>query len=1191
MKEVEGLLKPLQTTFKGWSGWPYVLVALAILAAIVLLVRPWWQKRKAAKAGGGPASADKPPRLDLRRIWRTFLRRTPREYRRAVPLFRPFVVLGEAGSGKSALIDRLTDWRGQAAQFHPSYVEDPLVQIYQGSHALAQEISAVLLEDPSPRVREALLELWRPLKQARDPEAVVVLDAARLISVAPDHLVRLAQSMRGKLNLLSSTLGRPVDVTLALTHLDRFPGFLELQALLAEKGRTLEIPAERITERADIERCLDEFEDALPLVLTSRPAPEYLEVLRFFREAREWLGRLGIFVATLELPDPLFPEPRLRRIGLTSAKEAPGGFDPFVASITAEDARRFRPERKHQIAAAALAGASLLWMVSGYAHERVVAGEAHRRLELYLEAPADPVQSGFFDYLAAHRGTLARALLPDFADDHPFFLERRIHDEFLEGVRKRLLERRLARYEKARDGVKGLYLLSVYYASGSSPLAKFVLDRSTTFQDALEIPGVVLQTYVSQNAPVNSVPRLMDTRAFAARFDVQLAAELPATVGLLDAVDRATREPVLSRDALAALKAAIKPVQDELDAVTHTRNLLELAALLEKETGLDVGEEWKRKVASAPDIDRAAAQAALALVGGTDLAYPDPGALDLQGVVAAVEQILVPRTTQAPADQKVKIGPRELVVSPGEWDKLITRSRAALLLREFVDRKRGDFRHALFTNPGAYRGVSLDGAEATSFVVGRARVEGLYTAEAIEDKLKPPLVKLPSLLQALPVPEADKQLFAEFVINKLEEYRDVYVAEWKGYWDSFKPVAKTPAALKFALAQLQLPTSPLRRLLKDVSKHTALTLPEDNPFFEPLGTIPSTFAFLRSLAPQPGGDMPALKEYFDIVGRLQATLEGAAPAPAGGAGGKGPKGEADEEEAAPSGLREELSPLGAIALAIYREEEDAFSTQIERWLMGLNVETRWWEPFTGVVDRAYALGQKEVERGVVEGWSDLYSTYVVPLQRSYPFQADSQATANPNVVDAALKPGDAFWAGFESDVGPVLQRTRAGWEPRKSRRAPIAVPAEVLPTVRRLARLRDLLYDREGKPRPLMVLVRPMPLPTARQGQYFALASFLQVGAASIFGFNQRPDWIALRLEWWKADVAAAGAVLSPDGLAKKLYRSVTVPEAQWSFHTLLQRGTRNGQTWEWPVAAPDGETFKVAFQISGDPWEILKAP
>src|SRR5205085_1132256 len=123
--------------------------------------------------------------------------------------FQPFVVLGESASGKSLLISKYTDWKGQAAQFYPSYSVDPQLQIYVGSKAVIQEVPSTLLADTSTVARTALLRLWRPLFRKREPIAVLTFSAAALRQATPESLRTQAQTLRGKLNVLSRIANRP----------------------------------------------------------------------------------------------------------------------------------------------------------------------------------------------------------------------------------------------------------------------------------------------------------------------------------------------------------------------------------------------------------------------------------------------------------------------------------------------------------------------------------------------------------------------------------------------------------------------------------------------------------------------------------------------------------------------------------------------------------------------------------------------------------------------------------------------------------------------------------------------------------------------------------------------------------------------------------------------------------------------
>ncbi len=1184
MKEAEGLLKIIQANFK-WAGWPFVLAAIPLLVIGFLWLRG--RKKKAAGAEGGAIAPE--PKLDLHGSWRAFLGKTPREYRAAVPLYQPFVVLGEAGSGKSALIDRTTDWKGQLVQFYPSHVEDPLVQIYRGSRAIVEEISAVVLEDPAARVRDALVRLWRPLGKGKTPRAVLVVSAPRLLAASPDAIVRLAQSMRGKVNVLAGVCKDAIRTSIAVTHVDQFEGYLELSGLLRDAGRPMDLGA--ATSAADLGLAIGALEDYLPLALAKLPAADYLKVLAFFKRGPELAERLGMFLGALGEAEPLSPPPLVERVGLASAKESgPGTWNPFDAAITSDETRRFRPFRKHQLAAAAVAASGVLYLGVSYAHERSTIDEAHQRLGRFFDSPFDPAPSGFFTFLSEQRDSPSRHLLASFKADHVSFLEEEIHREFIDGTRNKVLLARLAKFEKERDGVKALYLLALLYAGEGNKLGKYVMARQREFADVLEIAPVVIKEYVGSNDAAAKIARPIDSKAFGTRFQIQIASDAPSTVYFLDALERAVREPIVSREDLAALKTLGKRVGGELDAIARSKDLVTVAELLAAETGLDVGEEWKRRLQTAPDLDRGAVQGVLAMVDGTDLANPDPATLDLLGAVAALEQLAAPKKSAPPADVKFRVLGREVLVSGADWDRLVTRSRITLLLRDFQAHKRTDYRQAFFQTPSAYKGPPIEsGPDSPAQATGKPRVEGVFSLEAFEDRLKPALGKLPTVLASLPILDQDKQAFSDWVSATLDGYAQDYVGAYRNYWDAFRVVAKTPAQLRYVLGKMQEPQSALKRMLKELAKHTALPLADGNVFFEPLAVVPNTFGFLRTLVPAQGADMPALAELLAAYGKVSAALDGGAPGGAGGApaapkGGDKPPAAGDE----PNTLKDKLSPLGQVALSIYREEDGSFSAQVERWLLSLNIESRWWGPFSALPDQTWQLGQKEVERTVEQAWANLQDAQVTPLFGAFPFDKDGREPATQEKVDAALSPKGVFWTGVAGDLGPVLAKKGAAYAARQSRRGTLALPSQMMPTLKRLAKLRDLLYDHEGKPKAIVVVVKPLPLPPDRVGPYLVLAAYLQVGQTSAFGFNQRPDWIPLHVEWWHPEGAAAGAVFSPDGLSKKVYRSLALPDAPWSFYSLLQSAKRTGDNWRWTVAAPSGEKVAVTFEMLGDPWEAF---
>ncbi len=147
------------------------------------------------------------------------------------------VVLGPAGSGKTQLIGLDVDWQRQARQFLPSYTSDALLQFYLGPDCVVQEVSAPLLEDETLQARGALRRMWqKSFSHKQKGMAVLVLDVRWLADTPPDEQRRMAQLLRGKLNLMSEACRGPVETRLCLTHMDGLEGFEDFARMLKQHG-------------------------------------------------------------------------------------------------------------------------------------------------------------------------------------------------------------------------------------------------------------------------------------------------------------------------------------------------------------------------------------------------------------------------------------------------------------------------------------------------------------------------------------------------------------------------------------------------------------------------------------------------------------------------------------------------------------------------------------------------------------------------------------------------------------------------------------------------------------------------------------------------------------------------------------------------------------------------------------------
>ena len=111
-------------------------------------------------------------------MWERFLGGLPGEFRRAINEFQPFVVLGPALSGKTALIQAYTDCQRQQNQFLDSAVEDPSPAYLPRLVGPRARAVGSMLRDTSNAARKALTRLWTScFKRTPTPIVVVPLPA------------------------------------------------------------------------------------------------------------------------------------------------------------------------------------------------------------------------------------------------------------------------------------------------------------------------------------------------------------------------------------------------------------------------------------------------------------------------------------------------------------------------------------------------------------------------------------------------------------------------------------------------------------------------------------------------------------------------------------------------------------------------------------------------------------------------------------------------------------------------------------------------------------------------------------------------------------------------------------------------------------------------------------------------------
>lgn len=1183
--DVTGALKP--AAFLKWEYWPYYLAALAILLLLALLILI--VLRRKGKIGGGKPGAQKTltmvkprplPPSSLKRIWKTFLRQIPSRLRRSILVYHPFVVMGELGSGKSTLIDSYTDWKGQANKFYPSYTTDMRLQIYLGTKALVQEIPPALLNNTSKDAREALLRLWKPVFQKREPKVILVLNCLALTTEISENLRNQAQMMRGKINVLAKACGRPVKVCIALTHMDQMTGFVQFAEFVRKNGLASCIDPHCAGNLANLADILQPYEEQLSRALTSLSAAEYLNVLAFLKDAPEILRPLSAFIKVLLQHDSLSSLPEIAQLCLCHPEGGSVNFsNPFEYVLTVQEAHVPSPVRKHRFAAAALLAAGLVYLVGGYIYQRQFLVKAHEGLLLMDVAPPDEYSEQYhkiFSELSS--GLRANAILQFFPTFFPAW-EDQIRDHLVAEIRQYFLLPKLRLFATGEeDREKILYLAGLLYAARDNELGLLVRNRVADWENIMGLPAQLILDYVNNNSHVENIHMELTPGLTGHVITTFASADLPAWALFFHMIQRAQLEPLITPAYLKDLQRQATAFLAVADRVARYELTSEIVRQLKKIPALSTHIVWIEKNDEALSQD--SMRSFLRLLTFRDVSYPSTDGMSLSQFVESLKVLSTVSANAPREDFRFSIRGEAFDFNPMDWINLLRRSRITLFMREFEEKNRRSGGMLFFGKdsdfPDVVMNVSNDGL---LFFSGKGRVDGRLTRSAFEQRVKPVLADLTETFKTLPVNTEEKGRFSSFILKQAEAYADRYVAAYYQYYSQFHVQASSVGELRYVLKQIQSSTSPLQDLLLALRDNTALDVGESS-YLRQFGQKLSSFAFIKRLMEEKDGTFPELNKYKAIIEQMLDDIESTQPYSA--------QNKADDT----SGLKTLLSPLGRISLDIFRNSDSSYQIMAKSWLKSAAIDSEWQLPFLEPVQLAFFLGRSDVESCAEKVWSDLRDSCIVPLYNKFPFDQKAEAEISPEDLAAVAHPQGKFWKSFRDYLGPLCQETAGSWSVRVSSLGLFRLPPKMLSQVNSLSKLSSLLWDDKGAPKPIPLSIKPAPLPLWKEMGTVVVLSYLHCGKASVFAFNQQPLWQKLDIEWWNRISSAVGMESGTFRDTLKSYKEVTIPESYWSFFRLLQKGSPgDANVYRWQLESPAGKgaTMDIEFTMRSDPWAVFR--
>lgn len=1210
-------LKTLFGKLKGLSPTTIAIIAGAAVALVLLflLVRWLFRRKRAKAAAAAPAAAGSgatPQRL--MRIWREFLRQIPREFRRAVLHYQPFVVLGESGAGKTQLIDQYTDWKGQAAQFFPSYAADPTLQIYLGSKALIQEMPAPLLRDTSRSARAALLRLWRTTFRERDPVAVVAVNAGALRNMSPAELRMQAQMIRGKINVISQLRKRPVKTRIVLTHMDLVEGYLAFSQFLEKQNIPLRL---EIGPDGSTEACLEPYEKYLSLALTTLQAKAYLKALTFLTKAPQTLAYLQILIKTLRETDPLSFEPEIAEIYMTSnTAGGPSSISNPLGSSWAGAARRGWTRRaRHHAAAAAVGLVGFVYLALGYGIER---REWQRAADLVarFEAAGEAQDASVFeDHLAGierRAATWPRRLFPSFFDGPA----EEIKERYAAAMRRHHLLPALDRVAGAPNPHEAaLYLLGLICAARGTQLGEYVVAHRVEWSRALGIPDHMVRAYVECSARPYAEPIQVRTLPVDRRPTGQ--AELELWLAFLLELEDAFEATQLSPSQLASLQDSATRLFDSLaragrhDASRAVYGLLNWTLIGGRDQFGTYLEETRTPEWILKNARRL--EGLLEMIRSASLAVDSLRDVELGELLYRIEGAGL--TTKESDVFSFELSNRSFVFPARRWAEIVERARLRVMVREFISLRRDERESIFFSKHASYPDIRMQPATSGDFLfAGRGTIAGRCTRAAFEKEVRPVLEAFGPFLERLNADADVKSQLAAFVLQEADRYAVEYEKQCAAYFDAWTVKADSLASAMIVLDRMRQPASLFKQLLETIADNTRLG-EVGSYYLRPMGERLAKYEPLNRLILVEKGGFPELDKYAALLERLRADLAGTpfddegkklrepekgegaalasttatgaaqAPAPA-------PKPRPDE---APRGLEDDLTAAGKVSLAILRESRDSYLRAVSAWLDSAGISARWRKPFLEPVLAVHQLGLADMEAAVKKGWETRAWPIAAPLLTRFPFNRAAIRDVTPLELEEAIHPTTGtFWRVFRAAIGPACVEERGQWRPLPALETGFAWPPKMFEIVNRLSRLAETLWEKNGQPRPIELAAQNHPLPKALPGKRAIVLAYLGTGKASAFAFNQKPTWQPLVWEWWTPQVAQVGLEIGEPDDEQRATRAIVEAEALWSFLRLLHKAQvleRNVWTWTLPRGDIDYPAPAVRFALRENPWDLFKVP
>ncbi len=1229
---------------------PWVLVAAAVALPLAIAAFAFLKKKRDEKAAApavvvAPASEELKPG-HLVGVWRRFLRKQPSNVRRSIYHFEPVLVLGAAGSGKSRMIDHASDWRRAERQFLESESNDSEMQVYFGSNELTFEFSGKVSLGTSRACRESLTRLLAPIVRRREPLVVVAIDGSKLAKQLPDAIETTAETLRGKLTLVSTLARKPVLARVVVTHLDEIEGFDAFVRFCVAQGLPTALPVRApkkgVTTGDELATALASYEDHLPRALTTLSASDYRKLIVFLSEMPKWLPSLQ------QLCDVMFAHDGLT-IGVmpdglyfaSDHREATNPLRRNVALGAGPD-----PHAQHRTFALAAAAVGVVYLSSGWALQRQGWAGADRALAAY--------------HASSSRETAYRDAIASFTSRdtsrwhffHPRFFESarlRMRAQFSQQVRDEYVIPRIKRVESGKDPFReALMLLALAHSDKTDPLHVLRADRLARWSKVLGLNADILKDYIE-----NVDERFVATLDFpiGANTDKRVS-EVERWASLARSLARAQQESDITLDELEEMHHTARYLRVTLKDDGENEDAAEILEWLEgrrRDDVSSVGFETTKKgyvqrFGSFADLvrDREGLKRVIEAVERAEVAVAQPPVLlaDLSMRMRAECVDPDPESVRGGGVLRFDFGGTDLKFDTSVWEATMHASRVRELVRAFHEvHSSGEYAgSSIFFTSEIERSLSAVQwnrfGDNGAIFTGSGQIEGRTTRPAFSEFVKKPIAQFAKSVGCVKISPFEKQQLVRYVADRTDEYAEEVRKQLALFWNEFGLRATSAEALRVALTQMTKQTSPFSEFLDAVRTNAAIA---QDANVDMLAKDPSLGGMSEAEATSVATMLQPVRDRLHEFDAIQNMFQGAAGAT-----------EIDKYKTILDQLAKDLSgsdapdsqlarvtsmrvgPQGRLALVVLQGGAGSYLRLVDDWLTSVRVPQSLSMPFLLPVVELYKVGAVDLQRAFETSRCEFArEPGIEALSRRFPFadpqlvaaRAKEQGLETPAVEDASpqdlaqlFHPANGHMANFfRVNVDPFATAKAARYldadecyvsdgMPQNlfKRRCDLRMPREIVSMRDDVAHLASMLWDVAGNPVSMPLTVEPMPVVRSVEGNEAPTLLYATLADANVYFFNQQPTRTTVSFDWTKRTMSQVGVQLTDLTSRVNLYPEPVVSQGYWSALRLLQASVDPREkkapgreqtfvkyTWDIRNSQDDERVSRASLKVYGDPWRI----